>query len=408
MLDAKLSLGLQMLLTPLSMRFDGAEPNERVLMNPIPSIARGKRLTAGVALAAAASLVLAACGGGGDTGTPGAEGTEGGGGGEDVAVTLITKTSTNPFFIAMQEGAKAAGEKNGVSITTAAGKADGDTDTQVKAIEAAVARGDKGILITPAAEGVNSAIEQARDAGLYVIALDTPPNPPDTVDITFATDNFKAGELIGKWAAGQMNGKKATIAMLDLFNDKIVSVDVNRDQGFLTGMGIDVKDKQKNGDEDKTGKYTGGKGGDYEIVCNEPTQGASDEGKTAMENCLSKSKNINLVYTINEPSAGGAAEALDAAGVKATVVSVDGGCDPGLKLVKEGVIGATSQQYPVKMAELGVEAIKKIADSDGQDKPAVTPGLDFYDTGVALVTDKKVEGVESISVAEGEKLCWGK
>src|SRR5215212_3148577 len=399
-----------MLLTPLSKRIDGAEPNERIHMNPIPSIARGKRLRAGVALAAAASLVLAACGGGSDTGTPGGQASEGGdSGGEPVAVTLITKTSTNPFFIAMQEGAKEAGDKNGVTITTAAGKADGDTDTQVKAIEAAVARGDKGILITPAAEGVNSAIEQARDAGLYVIALDTPPNPPDTVDITFATDNFKAGELIGKWAAAQMDGKKATIAMLDLFNDKIVSVDVNRDQGFLTGMGIDVKDKQKNGDEDKTGKYTGGKGGDYEIVCNEPTQGAADEGKTAMENCLSKSKDINLVYSINEPSGGGGAEALKDAGITdAIVVSVDGGCNPGLKLVKEGTIGATSQQYPVKMAELGVEAIKKIADSDGQDKPEVTPGLDFYDTGVALVTDKKVEGVDSISVAEGEKLCWGK
>ena len=76
-----------------------------------------------------------------------------------------------------------------------------------------------------------------------------------------------------------MDGKKATIAMLDLFNDKIVSVDYNRDQGFLTGMGIDVKDKTKNGDEDKTGKYTGGKGGDYEIVCNEPTQGAADDGQ---------------------------------------------------------------------------------------------------------------------------------
>jgi fructose transport system substrate-binding protein len=376
-----------------------------MLMISIPSIARGSRLGAGVVVAAAASLVLAACGGGGTEGEPGGEAGEGGGG-EPIAVTLITKTSTNPFFIAMQEGAKASGEKNGVSITTAAGKADGDTDTQVKAIEAAVARGDKGILITPAAAGVNSAIENARDAGLYVIALDTPPDPPDTVDITFATDNFKAGELIGQWAAAQMDGKKATIALLDLFNDKIVSVDVNRDQGFLTGMGIDVKDKAKNGDEDKTGKYTGGKGGDYEIVCNEPTQGASDEGKTAMENCLSKSKNINLVYTINEPSAGGAAEALDAAGVKATVVSVDGGCDPGLKLVKEGVIGATSQQYPVKMAELGVEAIKKVA--EGGEKPEVTPGLDFYDTGVALVTDKKVEGLDSISVAEGEQVCWGK
>jgi fructose transport system substrate-binding protein len=375
-------------------------------MISIPSIARGNRLGAGVVVAAAASLLLAACGGGGtETGAGGEAGGEGGGG-EPIAVTLITKTSTNPFFIAMQEGAKAAGEKNGVTITTAAGKADGDTDTQVKAIEAAVARGDKGILITPAAAGVNSAIENARDAGLYVIALDTPPDPPDTVDITFATDNFKAGELIGQWAAAQMDGKKATIALLDLFNDKIVSVDVNRDQGFLTGMGIDVVDKAKNGDEAKTGQYTGGKGGDYEIVCNEPTQGASDEGKTAMENCLSKNKNINLVYTINEPSAGGAAEALDAAGVKATIVSVDGGCDPGLKLVKEGVIGATSQQYPVKMAELGVEAIKAVVETGVE--PQVSAGLDFYDTGVSLVTDKKAEGVDSISVAEGEKLCWGK
>jgi len=85
---------------------------------------------------------------------------------------------------------------------------------------------------------------------------------------------------------------------------------------------------------------------------------------------------------------------------------VDGGCDPGLKLVKDGTIGATSQQYPVKMAELGVEAIKKIA--EGGEKPQVTPGLDFYDTGVALVTDKKVSGLDSISSAEGDKICWGK
>ena len=184
-----------------------------------------------------------------------------GGGGEEVAVTLITKTSTNPFFIAMQKGAEEAGKANNVSITTAAGKEDGDETTQIAAIEAAVARGDKGILITPATDGVNPAIEQARKAGLYVIALDTPPNPPDTVDITFATDNFKAGELIGKWAAGTMDGKKANIALLDLFNDKVASVDYNRDQGFLTGMGIDVADKTKNGDEAPTGKYTGGKGG---------------------------------------------------------------------------------------------------------------------------------------------------
>jgi len=368
-----------------------------------PSI-RTSRLAAGLALAAAASLALTACGG--NSADPGSDSSSGGGG-DPLAVTLITKTATNPFFIAMQKGAEEAGKANNVKITTAAGKEDGDEATQIQAIEAAMARGDDGILITPATDGVNPAIQQARDAGLYVIALDTPPNPPDTVDITFATDNFKAGELIGKWAAGTLDGKKANIAMLDLFNDKIASVDYNRDQGFLTGMGIDTKDKQKNGDEDKTGQYTGGKGGDYEIFCNEPTNGAQDQGRTAMETCLNQSKDINLVYTINEPAAVGASEAIDAANLKGvTIVSVDGGCSPGIEAVKSGVIGATSQQYPVKMAQLGVEAIAKYKATG--EKPAVTPGLDFFDTGVQLVTDKPVDGVESITVAEAEKICWGK
>jgi fructose transport system substrate-binding protein len=373
-------------------------------MKYLPPNVRSRRILSVLALTSAAALTLAACGGG-DTGSPGGEAADGDGGGEEVAVTLITKTSTNPFFIAMQKGAEEAGKTNNVSVTTAAGKEDGDETTQIAAIEAAVARGDQGILITPATEGVNPAIESARSAGLYVIALDTPPDPPDVVDITFATDNFKAGELIGQWAAATMDGQKANIALLDLFNDKVASVDYNRDQGFLTGMGIDVKDKTKNGDEDKTGRYTGGKGGDYEIFCNEPTNGAPDQGKTAMETCLAKSKDINLVYTINEPSATGAAEALDAAGVKATIVSVDGGCDPGITSVKSGVIGATSQQYPLDMAKLGVEAIaKKVRDNVD---PQVSPGLDFYDTGVKLVTDKPVEGVESIDTTAANEICWG-
>ena len=353
------------------------------------------------ALLAAGVLALAGCGqSGGEPAASGAAPQE-----EKVAVTLITKDSLNPFWIAMQNGAKQAAESNNVGLTIAAGKADGDEDGQVKAIEAAVARGDKGILIALNGPGVNSALDSARQQGVYVIALDTPPEPADTADITFATDNFKAGELIGKWAAAQLDGKKATIALLDAFNDKIVSVDYKRDQGFLTGMGIDTKDKNKNGDEDKTGSYTGGKGGDYEIVCNEPTQGNQDKGKSAMEACLSKNGNINVVYTLNEPGAAGAADALSDAGKKGVIItSVDGGCE-GVGNVKNGTIGATSQQYPLKMAQLGVEAIAKVA--RGGEKPAVTPGLDFFDTGVALVTDKKVEGVDSIDTAEGLKLCWG-
>jgi ABC-type sugar transport system substrate-binding protein len=327
----------------------------------------------------------------------------GGSGGKSVSVALITKNSTNPFFVTMQDGARKAATAEGVKLTVAAGKADGDEAGQVQAIEDAIARGDAGILITPNGPGVNPAIKKARDAGLYVIALDTPPDPANTVDITFATDNFKAGELIGKWTAATLSGKPATIALLDLFNDKIVSVDYNRDQGFLAGMGIDTKDKKRNGDEEKSGKYSGGT---YTIVCNEPTNGAEDGGRTAMERCLTKNPSVNVVYTINEPSAVGAQKALKAANVQgALVVSVDGGCD-GVKQVKDGLINATSQQYPVKMAELGVKAIKAIA--TGGQKPQVTQGLDFYDTGVALVTDKSATGVESIDTTKGTDLCWGK
>jgi fructose transport system substrate-binding protein len=379
-------------------------------MRYLPPNRRGTRLGAALALTAAASLMFAACGGGGQTGSPGAEASESGGGaGGEIPVTLITKDNNNPFWISMQKGAEDAAAKNGVTLTKAAGAKDGDEDGQVKAIEAAVARGDKGILIAPNGNGVNDAVENARSQGIYVIALDTLLVPADTADVSIATDNFKAGELIGKWTAGTLNGKKATIAMLDAFNNKVVSTDVSRDQGFLTGMGIDTKDKGKNADEAPTGKYTGGKGGDYQIVCHEPSQGAQDEGKTGMESCLSKSKDINTVYTINEPTAAGAVEALQAAGIKdALVVSVDGGCSPGIAMVKEGTIGATSQQYPVNMAQKGIETVKKMVDTDGAEKPQNSPGLDFVDAGIALVTDKPVEGVDSITSAEAEKVCWGK
>ncbi|MBF4572163.1 substrate-binding domain-containing protein [Herbiconiux sp. VKM Ac-1786] len=355
------------------------------------------RLGSLASIALVASVGLAACSSGSSSGT-----SDSGSAG-DVGVSLIVKTTTNPFFVAMEDGAKAAADTNGVSLTLAAGKEDGDEDTQIQAIENAISKGDKGILITPNGPSVVDAIQKARDAGLFVIALDTAPDPTDAVDITFATDNFTAGESIGKWTAAQLDGKKATIAMLDLFDDKVVSVDYNRDQGFLTGMGIDTADAEKNGDEAASGSYSGG---DYEIVGNEATNGAEDGGRTAMETLLSKNSDINVVYTINEPAAYGAYQALQAAGKEKDVllVSIDGGC-AGVKNVSEGVIGATAQQYPVKMAELGVEAIAKLA-TDGT-KPETSDGLDFFDTGSQLVTDTPVDGLDSITSEAATDLCWG-
>jgi fructose transport system substrate-binding protein len=329
-------------------------------------------------------------------------------GGAMPGVALIVKTATNPFFVSMKKSADENAAKVGVKLTFAAGTKDGDSATQIKAIEDAIARKDAGILITPTSDDVNPAIKKARDAGLYVIALDTVPTPAETVDITFATDNLLAGVNIGKWTAAKLDGKKATIAMLDLFNDKVVSVDTARDQGFLMGMGIiDKEDPSGNGKEPKTGKYKGGKGGDYEVVCHEQSNGSTDDGKKAMETCLAKNPNINVIYGINEPAAAGGVQAAQAKGLKdLIVVGVDGGCS-GVGLVKAGTLGATSQQYPGEMVNLGMQAIKKIIDSKGADKPKVSEGKNFFNTGTKLITDTKVDGLESISTDEGAKICWG-
>jgi fructose transport system substrate-binding protein len=355
----------------------------------------GRRSTVLLGAGLVASLGLAACGGSSSTATPsGSTSASAGGGGSKPIVGLITKTDTNPFFVKMKEGAQKAADAQGVTLQSFAGKSDGDNESQVTAIENLISAGAKGFLITAAdSKAIVPTIDKAKQAGLAVIALDTLLSPPSEANATFATDNFKAGELIGQWAKAKFAGKPAKIAFLDLSANQ-PSVDVARDQGFMQGFGIDLKDKSKIGDES-----------DPQIVGHALSEGAEDKGRTAMENLLSKDSSINLVYTINEPAAVGAYKALEAAGKAkdVTIVSVDGGC-PGVAAVKAGQIGATSQQYPLKMAQQGVEAIAKFA-KDGT-KPANASG-DFTDTGVTLITDQPQTGVDSKDTTFGAANCWG-
>lgn len=300
----------------------------------------------------------------------------------EITVGLITKTETNPFFVKMREGAQAVADKLGAKLVTAAGKFDGDNDSQVTAIENMVTAGVKGILLVPSqTKAIVPAIKKAREAGVLVIALDTPTDPEDATDALFATDNFKAGLLIGQYAKAAFAGKPVKIATLNLQTG--ITVSQLRHDGFLEGFGI--------------------KSGDPSIVCEDgTTEGNQSKGQTAMENCLSKDPDINLVYTINEPTAAGAYTAIEKAG-KANdvmIVSVDGGCSPGVEYVISGKIAATSQQYPLKMAAMGVEAVVKYA-TDGT-KPS-----GYTDTGVTLLTVKPLPGVESQGSVFGVQSCWG-
>src|ERR687884_571801 len=289
-----------------------------------------------------------------------------------IKVGLITKDVTNPFFVKMRAGATAEAKKMGAQLIYAAGKSSSDNASQIAAIENMTTAGVKGIMITVAdGKAENPAIAKARKAGVLVIALDTPTVPKSATDALFATDNFNAGVLIGKYARAATKGRKVTIAMLDEHAGS--SVGALRHNGFLKGFGI--------------------KGNDKQIACVGNGQGQVAPSQTAMENCLQKNPDIDVVYTINEPSAAGAWTALKNAGKSkddVTIVSVDGGC-AGVRNVKAGIIDATSQQYPLLMASKGVDAVVKYARTGKKAKG-------YTDTGVNLITAKPMPGVPSKSV----------
>ena len=335
---------------------------------------------AGVGAAVMLAGGVAACGDDDDGGGGGG----GGGGEEEITVGLITKRDTNPFFVKMKEAAQAQADKDNVELLTAAGKSDVDNASQVTALENMTTQGAKGILIVPAdSKAVVPAIEKARAAGVIVIALDTPPEPEDSVDALFATDNLKAGELIGQYAKAKVEaeGIEPKIALLDLAPG--ISVGQLRHDGFLKGFGIQE--------------------GDPAIVGAADTQGDTAKGQAGMEQLLQKDPDINVIYSINEPSGFGAATALKSAGKQPDdfiLVSVDGGCDAIERGIKPGVIDATSQQYPQNMAAQGVEKIAAAA--RGGEKPS-----GYVDTGVKLITADPVDGVESEDAAFGTENCWG-
>ena len=305
-------------------------------------------------------------------------------------IGLITKTETNPFFVKMREGAQAAANSKGAKLLTGAGKADGDNAGQVTAIENMIAAGANAILITPNdSKAIVPAIRKARNKGVLVIALDSPTNPTDAVDALFATDNYKAGVLIGQYAKAALGGRTPKVVTLDLFPGHPVGA--QRHNGFMIGLGLEAP-----------GAGSNTLGTAPAIACAADSYGDQAKGQTAMENCLQKVPDVNLVYAINEPAAAGAFNALKRADKEKNViiVSVDGGCQ-GVADVGAGRIAATSQQYPLKMAAMGVEAAVEYVRTGK--KPS-----GYTDTGVTLIAAKPMAGVKSADVKTGMELCWGK
>lgn len=335
---------------------------------------RSGRTVIAVALAASA-VSLAACS---TTKNDGHKDASASGG--KVTIGLVTKTNSNPYFVKLRESAKAEASKRGAKLVALAGKFDGDNQGQVDAINNLVAQKVQGILITPSSsKGVLGAIAAARSKGVLVIALDTATDPANAVDATFATDNEAAGVTQGKYVHAALGSRSPNVLLLD--GTPGSTVDDLRHNGFLEGFGL--------------------KKGSQQIKGTAVTNGDQTKAQRAMENLLQRDPGVNAVYTINEPAAAGAAQALSrhSRAQKVVIGSIDGSCT-GVRNVQKGLFAATVMQFPKKMAERGVDAV--VAYATDKTKPS-----GFIDTGSQLITDRPMPGVASKDTSWGLQNCWG-
>jgi fructose transport system substrate-binding protein len=293
-----------------------------------------------------------------------------------ISICFLVKTLTNPYFVAMKPVAQAEATKLGVKLIYEAGKYDGDNATQTAQVDDCTTRGVGAIVLIPElSSGIVPAVRRATAKHIAVLALDTATIPVSAVTSFVATNNFLAGVKNGQWAKKAMGKTKPVIALLE--GTPGSSVNTDRMGGFLQGFGSGRK---------------------Y-VVSDLITSGDQAKGQTAMENALTAHPTINLVWTINEPAALGAATAIRAKGMagKVKIVSMDGGCR-GIKAVQSGTINTDVMQFPGKMAKLGVSYGYQAA--NGKHIPAKV------DTGEPLVT-KNAYGLAHKSIQFALSNCWG-
>ncbi|WNI14245.1 substrate-binding domain-containing protein [Actinacidiphila sp. ITFR-21] len=322
------------------------------------------------ALTAACAVVAVGCGSSGS----------GGGSGGSATLGIVELNLSNPFFSTLEKGTEAAAKAKGWKVMKAEARTPGDSATQVTAIENMIANKVKAIVVTPAnATALNGVLKQARDKGILVLTVNAALDPTDAADATYATDNVAAGRLIGRWAKAS-SPADPHVALLDFDLSDQPSAD--RHKGFLDGYGITLTSPL--------------------VAGSALTQGTEDTGQSQMENLLSAHSDINVVYTINEPTAHGAYTAIKNKGLaaKTVLVSVDGACS-GVEDVKNGVIGATAMQFPDKMGSMAVAAAAAYVKDGTKPKPGV------IDSGTVLITDHPVPGVASQTSAWGLSHCWG-
>nr|WP_205173518.1 ABC transporter substrate-binding protein [Bacillus pakistanensis] len=257
-----------------------------------------------------------------------------------LTIALTVGTLANPFFVSMGEGVKEAGKKLGAEVIVES--ADYDLAKQISQIENFITKKVDLILLNAVdSKGIAGAVQQAKAAGIPVIAVDV--NAKGGVNATVTSDNYQAGKLAGEYVIEQLGGE-GNIVIID---GPPVSAVTNRIQGFEDAI----------------------ENSNIKVIAKQNGEGSRGKALTVMESILQANPEgtIDAVFAINDPEAIGVEIAQKQAGRtdEFFIVGVDGAPQAIKAMKKEGsTIAATSAQHPDQMVKKAVETGLKVLDGE--------------------------------------------
>jgi ribose transport system substrate-binding protein len=278
----------------------------------------------------------------------------------ELTIAYITNGNTNEGWTLINGGAKEAGKKAGVKFIELAAEK-GELSKQLAIVEDMITRKVNAIAIAPVdSAGIAPAVNKALAAGIPVVAVDTGITGAKITSYV-ATDNIKAANVQGDWAASQLKD-----------GDKLVYI--TGDQGQSTGQ------ERKKGFVDALKKKL-----PNVKVIEVATTWDQTQAQNGVEAALRANPDIKLIACAWDGGALGAVAAMKGAGIKAGAIKLAGfdGSPGGLDLMKQGWQQANAAQMLAKIGQVGVETA-----IDAANKKKVSERID---TGAFLVLPSNVD-----------------
>ncbi|BAK79784.1 ribose ABC transporter, substrate-binding protein [Candidatus Arthromitus sp. SFB-mouse-NYU] len=258
-------------------------------------------------------------------------------------IGLVLSTLNNPFFVSMKDGAERESKKLGYDLIVL--DSQNDPVKERSNIEDLIQLDIVALLINPTdSDAVVKAIEVANQSNIPVITLDRQSNGGE-VTTHIASDNIKGGAMAGEFVLEKF-GTTQNVNIVEIQGIPGASATRDRGAGFHSVL-----------DDKSNVTFISSQAADFD----------RQKGLSVMENIIQGNKDIQVVFAHNDEMALGAAKAIMANNIDATVIGFDGG-DDALDAIENGEMQATVAQQPDLIGELGVQIAQKIDNNQTVDK----------------------------------------